>query len=150
MILRHILVKHEYEAQDLERKLAVADVVNRARQAVLNAEKAAADEAKAEELRLNPPDEDAPKRKNNGTKAQRAAAAAALAADSPTVEAFANLAQKFSSCSSREVGGSLGDLTGKMNRLDPAFREAAETLQPGQRIGPVRTQFGYHIIFRER
>ncbi len=156
MILRHILVKHEYEAQDIERKLDEAAAVNSEKVDAVAAMKMAADEAAAIEKLLHPPtayeEEEEEKRAKNGpgTKARKAAAAAALAADSPAVETFAKLAKTFSSCSSREVGGSLGDLTGKMNRLDDAFREAAEKLQPGERTGPVRTQFGYHIIFRER
>ncbi len=156
MILRHILVKHEFEAQDIERKLDEAAVTNSEKADAVQAKKLAAEEAAAVEKLLNPSspyeDEEEERKSKNGpgTKARKAAAAAALEADSPAVEAFANLAVKFSSCSSREVGGSLGDLTGKMNRLDDAFREAAEKLQPGERTGPVRTQFGYHIIFRER
>lgn len=153
MILRHILVKHEYEAQDIERKLDEAAAINDTKIQKVAADKAVADEAAAEEKRLDTRDHsfDPPPNKNGpGTKARKAAAAAALAADSPAVETFSELAKKFSSCSSREVGGSLGDLTGKMNRLDDAFREAAEKLSPGERTGPVRTQFGYHIIFRER
>lgn len=155
MILRHILVKHEYEAQDLERKLDEAAILNNEKVDAVAAKKAAADEAAAIEKLLHPPTayelEEEQKRAKNGpgTKARKAAAAAALNADSPAVEAFAALAQKFSSCSSREVGGSLGDLTGKMNRLDDTFRAAAEKLEVGQRTGPIRTQFGYHIIFRE-
>ena len=153
MILRHILVKHEHEAQDVERKLDEAGAINKAKASAIEAKKVADEEAAAVEKLLDTRDhsDDPPPNKNGpGTKARKAAAAAALAADSPAVEAFADLAKKFSSCSSREVGGSLGDLTGKMNRLDDAFREAAEKLEPGERTGPVRTQFGYHIIFRER
>lgn len=153
MILRHILVKHEHEAQDVERKLDEIGAINKAKASAVEAQKLAAEEQAAIDKLLNNRDssDDTPPNKNGpGTKARKAAAAAALAADSPAVEAFGDLAKKFSSCSSREVGGSLGDLTGKMNRLDPVFREAAEKLQPGERTGPVRTQFGYHIIFRER
>lgn len=138
MILRHILVKHEYEAQDIERKLNEAA-----------AENDAAIETKRIETSERPPEPEPPKN-GPGTKARKAALAKSLADDSPAVEVFGELAKKFSSCSSREVGGSLGDLTGKMNRLDDAFREAAEKLSPGERTGPIRTQFGYHIIFRER
>lgn len=88
MRLRHILVQHEYEARDLERKLEAG-------------------------------------------------------------EDFSSIAQKFSLCSSRASGGDLGDLTGRMNRLDETFREAAEALKPGTRSGPVRTKFGYHLILRD-
>ena len=98
MILRHILVKHEYEANDLLRKLEISEKV----------------------------------------------------ADGVTpADAFADLASKFSTCGTREVGGSLGNLEGRMNRLDDDFREAAQKLQIGERTGAVRTKFGYHLIFRE-
>jgi len=89
MRLRHILVKHEYEARDLERKL------------------------------------------ESGS-------------------SFEDLAKKFSSCPSSASGGDLGDLTGKLSRLDEDFLEAAKKLQPGERSGPVRTRFGYHLILREK
>lgn len=87
MRFSHILVKHEYEAQDIIRKLEAG-------------------------------------------------------------EDFASLARKFSSCSSAANGGDLGDLTGKMNRLDDDFREAAEKLKVGARSQPIRTRFGYHLILR--
>ena len=87
MRFRHILVKHEYEAQDILRKLEAG-------------------------------------------------------------EDFTSLARKFSTCGSAANGGDLGDLTGKMNRLDDDFREAAETLKVGDRSLPVRTRFGYHLILR--
>lgn len=96
MILRHILVTHEYEARDLERKLE-----------------------------------------------------ASKGSDKMLLDVFSELAAKYSMCSSRSAGGSLGDLTGRMNRLDDDFREAAEKLKPGERSGPVRTKFGYHLILRE-
>lgn len=89
MRLRHILVTHEYEAQDLERKLE-------------------------------------------------------------TGSTFEDVAKKFSICSSSASGGDLGDLTGKLSRLDEDFLEAAKRLKPGQRSPPVRTRFGYHLIFREK
>lgn len=88
MKLSHILVRHLYEAQDLEKKLLEG-------------------------------------------------------------QSFSELARKYSTCSSASAGGSLGDLTGKLNRLDSEFREAAEMLKPGQSSKPIRTKFGYHIILRE-
>lgn len=87
MKISHILVRHLYEAQDIEKKLADG-------------------------------------------------------------QSFTELAKKFSTCPSAPEGGSLGDLTGKMNRLDPDFRDAAELLKPGQYSKPVRTKFGYHLILR--
>ena len=87
MNLRHILVQHKHEAEDLERKL-----------------KAGAD--------------------------------------------FQDLARKFSTCSSAAGGGDLGDVSRKLDRLDDDFRDAAEALKVGERSGPVRTRFGYHLILR--
>lgn len=59
---------------------------------------------------------------------------------------FETLAQRFSKCPSAPQGGDLGDI--ELRRLDEAFAEAAETLNPGQISGPVRTKFGYHLIRR--
>lgn len=136
MILRHILVKHEHEARDLERKLDEAAAQNKVKIDIA-----------AEILAASAPPPDSipekPSRRSDKTPPPVTVTSAELAE-------FAALAQKFSSCSSREVGGSLGDLTGKMNRLNDEFREAAEKLKPGERSGPVRTPFGYHLILRER
>jgi parvulin-like peptidyl-prolyl isomerase len=63
---------------------------------------------------------------------------------------FEDLAMKFSLCPSRQNQGDLGDLTGKLSRLDEAFLEAAKKLKPGERSGPVRSRFGYHLILRVR
>lgn len=89
MWLHHILTSHEYEAQDIERKL-----------------KEGAD--------------------------------------------FLELAKKFSICPSALQGGDLGDLTGRLSRLDEDFLEAAKKLKPGEYSGPIRTRFGYHLIFRKK
>lgn len=88
MKLSHILVRHQYEAEDIAKKLSEGQI-------------------------------------------------------------FSELARKYSTCPSAPEGGRLGDLTGKMNRLDADFREAAELLKPGQCSKPVRTKFGYHLILRE-
>lgn len=79
----HILVKHEYEAQDISRML------------------------------------------NDG-------------------KSFADLAKKFSLCSSSHNGGFLGEVDSK--RLDPIFFEAFELLKSEEISKPVRTQFGWHLI----
>lgn len=57
---------------------------------------------------------------------------------------FADLARKFSTCSSAKNGGELGDLSGK--KLDSDFEDAVKQLKPGALSGVVRTRFGYHII----
>lgn len=60
---------------------------------------------------------------------------------------FEELARQFSKCSSAASGGDLGDL--KPGRADEDFEDAAFALKPGQQSAkPVRTKFGYHIIFR--
>lgn len=59
---------------------------------------------------------------------------------------FEELAQKFSKCPSRARGGDLGEF-GK-GRMVPSFEEAAFALKVDEVSGPVRTQFGYHLIQR--
>ena len=57
---------------------------------------------------------------------------------------FETQAKKFSSCPSRAKGGDLGYF-GKGKMAKP-FEEAAFSLEKGEMSGPVRTQFGYHVI----
>jgi parvulin-like peptidyl-prolyl isomerase len=59
---------------------------------------------------------------------------------------FAELAKKWSTCSSAASGGDLGNLQGK--KLDQDFEEAALSLKPGEVSNIVRTRFGYHLIRR--
>ncbi len=59
-------------------------------------------------------------------------------------ESFEKLAQEFSLCPSRKKGGSLGEFgRGQMVR---EFEQAIFNAKKGQIVGPVRTQFGWHII----
>jgi peptidylprolyl isomerase/peptidyl-prolyl cis-trans isomerase C len=61
---------------------------------------------------------------------------------------FAELAKKYSKCSSAPQGGDLG--VQALAKLDEDFADAASLLKPGQiSTKPVRTKFGYHIIRRE-
>ena len=57
---------------------------------------------------------------------------------------FEEAAEKYSSCPSKEQGGSLGAFSRGM--MVPEFEEASFTLPVGEVSDPVQTQFGYHII----
>jgi parvulin-like peptidyl-prolyl isomerase len=59
---------------------------------------------------------------------------------------FTDLAKKYSVCSSAQSGGDLSDVP--LNRLDEAFREAAESLKEEEISEVVRTRFGHHLIQR--
>ncbi|WJV66677.1 peptidylprolyl isomerase PpiC [Pectobacteriaceae bacterium CE70] len=57
---------------------------------------------------------------------------------------FQQMAQKFSTCPSKRNGGDLGEF--RQGDMVPAFDKAVfsgELLKP---FGPIKTQFGYHII----
>lgn len=61
-------------------------------------------------------------------------------------EKFGAIAKNVSLCSSAKNSGDLGTFTrGKMVK---EFEKAAFELEKGQTSGPVKTQFGYHIIKR--
>jgi parvulin-like peptidyl-prolyl isomerase len=63
-----------------------------------------------------------------------------------TGKSFEALAREHSRCPSGKEGGDLGAFgRGSMVR---AFEEAAFALKVGEVSGPVRTQFGYHLIQR--
>jgi len=59
-------------------------------------------------------------------------------------ENFSDLAKRFSKCPSKSKGGNLGWF-GK-GEMVPEFEKACFEGQKGQVVGPVKTQFGYHII----
>ena len=59
---------------------------------------------------------------------------------------FSNVAQEFSTCPSRSQGGSLGSFSpGTMVAEFDKVIFDPET-QLGEVVGPVQTQFGYHLI----
>lgn len=57
---------------------------------------------------------------------------------------FAEAAKKYSTCPSGEKGGDLGYFT--RGQMVPEFEKAAFEGALHQVIGPVKTQFGYHLI----
>ncbi len=61
-------------------------------------------------------------------------------------KSFEGLAQDFSKCPSGKNGGDLGAFSKGM--MVKAFEEAVLNLEIGQTSGPVKTQFGYHLILR--
>lgn len=62
-------------------------------------------------------------------------------------KSFADLAKKYSTCSSASSGGNLGEVS--LERLDEDFADAAVALNAGEISSkPIRTRFGYHLIKR--
>lgn len=59
-------------------------------------------------------------------------------------EDFEALAKRFSKCPSKSKGGNLGWF-GKGDMV-PEFEQACFSAQKGEIVGPVKTEFGYHII----
>lgn len=59
-------------------------------------------------------------------------------------QSFEELAKKMSLCPSGKRGGSLGWFT--RHQMVKEFEDACFSGKKGQIIGPVKTQFGYHII----
>ena len=59
-------------------------------------------------------------------------------------EKFEDLAKRFSKCPSKSKGGNLGWFN--KGQMVPEFENAAFSAQKGAVVGPVKTEFGYHII----
>lgn len=57
---------------------------------------------------------------------------------------FEEAAAKHSTCPSSQQGGDLGEFS--RGQMVPEFEEAAFAAEPGKMAGPVKTQFGYHLI----
>jgi peptidyl-prolyl cis-trans isomerase C len=61
-------------------------------------------------------------------------------------ESFSKLASEISLCPSGKRGGDLG--TFGRGRMVREFEKAAFELDKGQMSGPVKTEFGWHLIKR--
>ncbi|MFT6632485.1 MAG: peptidyl-prolyl cis-trans isomerase C [Bacteriovoracaceae bacterium] len=59
---------------------------------------------------------------------------------------FESLAGDFSKCPSGKQGGDLGTFSNGM--MVKPFEQAVLELEVGKTSGPVKTQFGYHLILR--
>ena len=57
---------------------------------------------------------------------------------------FAELARKHSSCPSGKQGGNLGEFG--PGEMVPEFDKVVFSAEVGKVQGPVKTQFGYHLI----
>lgn len=57
---------------------------------------------------------------------------------------FAEMARRYSDDGSASDGGDLGWFS--RGRMADAFEAAAFQAQPGELVGPIRTEFGYHLI----
>ena len=57
---------------------------------------------------------------------------------------FEEAAKEYSTCPSKEAGGSLGEFG--RGQMVPEFEEVAFNMEVGTISEPVKTQFGYHII----
>lgn len=63
-------------------------------------------------------------------------------------KAFEEAAQAYSTCPSGQRGGDLGEFG--RGQMVPEFEQAAFEAEIGQVVGPVKTQFGYHLIKVEK
>lgn len=57
---------------------------------------------------------------------------------------FADIAQQFSQCPSKASGGDLGQFGPGM--MVPEFDKVCFSADIGSIEGPIRTQFGYHLV----
>ena len=61
---------------------------------------------------------------------------------------FEEAAKQHSTCPSGQQGGDLGEFG--HGQMVKEFDEAAFAAEPGKVVGPVKTQFGYHLIRVEK
>lgn len=60
-------------------------------------------------------------------------------------EKFGDMAKKYSKCPSKKQGGDLGWFS-RGDMVKP-FEDAAFSADKGAIVGPVRTDFGWHLIY---
>ncbi len=58
---------------------------------------------------------------------------------------FSQAAKEFSLCPSGQNGGDLGYFT--KGQMVKEFEDAAFSMEKGQLSNPIKTQFGYHLIY---
>lgn len=63
-------------------------------------------------------------------------------------KSFEEAARAYSTCPSSEKGGDLGEF--KRGQMVPEFENAAFDAEIGKVVGPVKTNFGYHLIKTEK
>ena len=61
-----------------------------------------------------------------------------------TGEKFEDLAKRFSKCPSGKKGGDLGWF--RPGDMVPEFDQAAFSAEKGKVVGPIKTQFGFHLL----
>lgn len=59
-------------------------------------------------------------------------------------EEFADLAREYSQCPSGEQGGELGEFS--PGEMVPEFDAVVFEAEIGKVHGPIKTQFGYHLV----
>lgn len=84
------------------------------------------------------------KNTTDAEKKKKLADAKKVLADAKKGADFTELAKKYSEGPTAQRGGDLG--TFSRGRMVKQFEDAAFAAKPGEIIGPVETQFGYHII----
>lgn len=57
---------------------------------------------------------------------------------------FGDAAKEYSSCPSKSSGGSLGEFG--PGRMVPEFDQVVFSADIDEVVGPVKTQFGYHLL----